>query len=143
MPGQKLEQIERVYSIAQALDQADEFLRSRSWQVLTSYNTAGAAKAIADKSEMGSAALASPREPPAARDRSRRAARTARTSTRLPVASLPWSCPPSCFVYRCYRLPSSWSAPSGSPCFFATNYSLSSLRTRAAERRSGRGIRDY
>jgi prephenate dehydratase len=64
MPGQTLEQIERVYSIAQALDQADEFLRSRSWQVLTSYNTAGAAKAIADKSEMGSAALASPRVAP-------------------------------------------------------------------------------
>jgi prephenate dehydratase len=61
LPGQTLDQIERVYSIAQALDQADEFLRSRSWQVMTSYNTAGAAKAIADKGEMGAAAVASAR----------------------------------------------------------------------------------
>ena len=64
MPGQKLEQIERVYSIAQALDQADEFLRSRPWQVQTSYNTAGAAKSIADKKEMGAAAVASARVAP-------------------------------------------------------------------------------
>jgi prephenate dehydratase len=64
MPGQKVEQIERVYSIAQALDQADAFLRTRSWQVMTSYNTAGAAKAIADKKEMGAAAIASPRVAP-------------------------------------------------------------------------------
>jgi prephenate dehydratase len=64
MPGQTLDQIERVYSIAQALDQADEFLRSRSWSVLTSYNTAGAAKSIADKGEMGAAAVASARVAP-------------------------------------------------------------------------------
>ena len=61
LPGQTLDKIERVYSIAQALDQADEFLRSRPWQVMTSYNTAGAAKAIADKHEMGAAAMASAR----------------------------------------------------------------------------------
>ena len=61
LPGQTLDQIERVYSIAQALDQADEFLRSRPWQVMTSYNTAGAAKSIADKGEMGAAAVASAR----------------------------------------------------------------------------------
>jgi prephenate dehydratase len=64
LPGQTLDQIERVYSIAQALDQADEFLRSRPWQVMTSYNTAGAAKAIADKHEMGGAAVASARVAP-------------------------------------------------------------------------------
>jgi prephenate dehydratase len=64
MPGQKIEQIERVYSIAQALDQADAFLRTRPWQVMTSYNTAGAAKAIADEKEMGAAAIASPRVAP-------------------------------------------------------------------------------
>jgi prephenate dehydratase len=64
MPGQRLDQIQRVYSIAQALDQADEFLRSRSWQVMTSYNTAGAAKSIADKAEMGAAAIASARVAP-------------------------------------------------------------------------------
>ena len=64
LPGQKVEEIQRVYSIAQALDQADEFLRSRPWQVMTSYNTAGAAKAIADKAEMGAAAIASARVAP-------------------------------------------------------------------------------
>jgi prephenate dehydratase len=64
MPGQTLDQIDRVYSIAQALDQADEFLRSRPWQVMTSYNTAGAAKSIADKAEMGAAAVASARVAP-------------------------------------------------------------------------------
>jgi len=64
LPGQSLDAIERVYSIAQALDQADEFLRSRPWQVMTSYNTAGAAKAIADKGERGAAAVASARVAP-------------------------------------------------------------------------------
>jgi len=64
LPGQTLDQIERVYSIAQALDQADEFLRSRPWQVMTSYNTAGAAKAIADKQDIGAAAVASARVAP-------------------------------------------------------------------------------
>ncbi len=64
LPGQTLDQIERVYSIAQALDQADEFLRSRPWQVMTSYNTAGAAKAIADKHDLGAAAVASARVAP-------------------------------------------------------------------------------
>jgi len=64
MPGQGLDQIERIYSIAQALDQADDFLRSRPWQVMTSYNTAGAAKSIADKGELGAAAVASARVAP-------------------------------------------------------------------------------
>jgi prephenate dehydratase len=64
MPGQTLDRIDRVYSIAQALDQADEFLRSRSWLVLTRYNTAGAAKSIADAGEMGAAAVASARVAP-------------------------------------------------------------------------------
>jgi prephenate dehydratase len=45
----------------QALAQADEFLRSRDWQVLTTYNTAGAARMIADRGERGAAAIASPR----------------------------------------------------------------------------------
>lgn len=64
LPGQMLDQIERVYSISQALDQADEFLRSKPWQVMTSYNTAGAAKSIADKGELGAAAVASARVAP-------------------------------------------------------------------------------
>ncbi|HEX5015219.1 MAG TPA: prephenate dehydratase [Candidatus Limnocylindrales bacterium] len=61
LPGQSVEAIQRVYSHAQALAQADTFLRSRDWQVMTTYNTAGAARMIADGRETGSAAIASPR----------------------------------------------------------------------------------
>jgi prephenate dehydratase len=61
LPGQSLDDIDRVYSHAQALAQADEFLRGRDWQVLTTYNTAGAARTIADAGERRAAAIASPR----------------------------------------------------------------------------------
>ena len=61
LPGQSLDWIERVYSHAQALAQADEFLRTRDWQVMTTYNTAGAARMIAEKRERHAAAVASPR----------------------------------------------------------------------------------
>ncbi|MBF6606613.1 MAG: ACT domain-containing protein [Chloroflexi bacterium] len=61
LPGQAIESIERVYSKAEALAQADEYLRSRPWQVLTTYNTAGAARQIAERRETGAAAVASPR----------------------------------------------------------------------------------
>jgi prephenate dehydratase len=61
LPGQSLDGIERVYSHAQALAQADEFLRTRDWQVMTTYNTAGAARMIADNRESHAAAVASPR----------------------------------------------------------------------------------
>lgn len=61
LPGQPIESIERVYSHAQALAQADEFLRTRPWQVLTTYNTAGAARTVAERRERGAAAIASPR----------------------------------------------------------------------------------
>lgn len=61
LPGQSLDWIERVYSHAQALAQADEFLRGRDWQVMTTYNTAGAARMIADGRERRAGAIASPR----------------------------------------------------------------------------------
>ena len=61
LPGQRLEEIERVYSHIQALGQAEAFLRARSWQLLTTYNTAGAGKSIADRGERGAAAVLSPR----------------------------------------------------------------------------------
>jgi len=61
LPGERLETVERVYSIAAALAQADEFLRSRPWTIQTTYNTAGAAKQVADRGERGSAAVASAR----------------------------------------------------------------------------------
>jgi prephenate dehydratase len=61
LPGQRLDDIERVYSHIQALGQAEAFLRRRPWQLLTTYNTAGAGKAIADRAERGAAAVLSPR----------------------------------------------------------------------------------
>ena len=61
LPGQSLDWIDRVYSHAQALVQADAFLRSREWQVMTTYNTAGAARMIAERRERRAAAIASPR----------------------------------------------------------------------------------
>lgn len=61
LPGQSIDWIERVYSHAQALAQADAFLRSRDWQVMTTYNTAGAARMIADNRERHAAAIASQR----------------------------------------------------------------------------------
>ena len=60
-PGQRLDDIERVYSHIQALGQAEAFLRTRPWQLLTTYNTAGAGKAIVDRGERGAAAVLSPR----------------------------------------------------------------------------------
>jgi prephenate dehydratase len=61
LPGQSLDWIERVYSHGQALVQADAFLRSRDWEVMTTYNTAGAARMIAERRERHAAAVASPR----------------------------------------------------------------------------------
>jgi prephenate dehydratase len=61
LPGQRIEDIERVYSHIQALGQAEAFLRARSWQLLSTYNTAGAGKAIVDGAERGAAAVLSPR----------------------------------------------------------------------------------
>lgn len=60
-PGSTLATIERVYSHAQALAQADAFLRERPWQVMTTYNTAGAAKMVAERGDRTEAAIASPR----------------------------------------------------------------------------------
>ena len=61
LPGQSLNDIERVYSHPQGIAQADEFLRTRPWQVMTAYNTAGSAKMIRDRGERGAAAVASAR----------------------------------------------------------------------------------
>ena len=61
LPGERLDGIERVYSHIQALGQAEAFLRTRSWALMTTYNTAGAGRLIVDRSERGSAAVLSPR----------------------------------------------------------------------------------
>jgi prephenate dehydratase len=64
LPGERLETVTSVHSIAAALAQADEFLRSRPWQVHTTYNTAGAAREVAERGERGAAAVASARVAP-------------------------------------------------------------------------------
>jgi prephenate dehydratase len=61
LPGQSLDAIERVYSHIQALGQAERFLRTRPWTLLTTYNTAGAAKMILERGERAAAAVLSPR----------------------------------------------------------------------------------
>lgn len=61
LPGQRIEDIERVYSHVQALGQAESFLRSRPWSLLAATNTAGSGKMIVDREERGSAAVLSPR----------------------------------------------------------------------------------
>ena len=61
LPGQDLASIERVYSHIQALSQAEPFLRSRSWTLLAATNTAGSGRMIADRGELGAAAVLSPR----------------------------------------------------------------------------------
>ena len=61
LPGQRVDEIERVYSHIQALGQAEAYLRTRPWQLLTTYNTAGAGKSIVDRAERAAAAVLSPR----------------------------------------------------------------------------------
>jgi prephenate dehydratase len=61
LPGQRLEDVARVYSHIQALGQAERFLRSRSWTLLTTYNTAGSGRMIVDRQERASAAVLSRR----------------------------------------------------------------------------------
>jgi prephenate dehydratase len=61
LPGQALEDVVRVYSHIQALGQAERFLRSRPWALLTTYNTAGSGRLIAVSGERGAAAVLSPR----------------------------------------------------------------------------------
>ena len=61
LPGQTIDDIERVYSHPQALAQADEFLRERPWHVEATYNTAGAARTIVEAGDRGAAAVASER----------------------------------------------------------------------------------
>jgi prephenate dehydratase len=61
LPGASIDQIQRVYSHIQALGQAERFLRTRRWNLLTTYNTAGAGKLVAEEGDRTSAAVLSPR----------------------------------------------------------------------------------
>ena len=61
LAGERLDDIRRVYSHIQALGQAERFLATRPWELLTTYNTAGAGRRIVDEGERGAAAVLSPR----------------------------------------------------------------------------------
>jgi prephenate dehydratase/chorismate mutase/prephenate dehydratase len=61
LPGRKLDDIERVYSHLQALGQAERFLRTRPWALLTTYNTAGAGRFIKEQGDGAAAAVLSRR----------------------------------------------------------------------------------
>jgi prephenate dehydratase len=61
LPGVTIGEVTRVYSHAQALAQSEPFLRTRGWQLLSTYNTAGAGASIRERSERDAAAVLSPR----------------------------------------------------------------------------------
>jgi prephenate dehydratase len=61
LPGRTIDDIERVYSHIQALGQAEQFLRTRPWALLTTYNTAGAGRFIVDQGDGAAAAVLSRR----------------------------------------------------------------------------------
>jgi prephenate dehydratase len=61
LPGRSIDGVARVYSHIQALGQAEGFLRTRPWSLLTTYNTAGAGKLVAESGEDGAAAVLSRR----------------------------------------------------------------------------------
>jgi prephenate dehydratase len=61
LPGTRFEDIERVYSHPQALAQCQGYLRKHGFEAVTDFDTAGAAKLIAENGGAGKAALASKR----------------------------------------------------------------------------------
>jgi prephenate dehydratase len=61
LPGTAIDEVQRVYSHIQALGQAEQFLRSRPWNLLTTYNTAGAGKLVAEGDDRAAAAVLAPR----------------------------------------------------------------------------------
>jgi prephenate dehydratase len=61
LTGRSIDEVQRVYSHIQALGQAERFLRTRPWTLLTTYNTAGAGRLVAESAEPGAAAVLSRR----------------------------------------------------------------------------------
>jgi len=59
--GTTIDDVQRVYSHIQALGQAERFLRTRRWNLLTTYNTAGAGKFVVDQGDRAAAAVLSRR----------------------------------------------------------------------------------
>ena len=60
-PGVKLQDVKRVYSHPQALAQCQKFLRQHGFEAVTDFDTAGAAKLLAQNGGEGRAAIASQR----------------------------------------------------------------------------------
>jgi prephenate dehydratase len=61
LPGTGIDDVERVYSHIQALGQSERFLRRRQWNLLTTYNTAGAGKFVVEQDDRAAAAVLSRR----------------------------------------------------------------------------------
>lgn len=61
LPGTPLADVERVYSHIQALGQAERFLRRGGWQLLTTYNTAGAGRFVLEQQDRSAGAVLSRR----------------------------------------------------------------------------------
>ncbi len=59
--GAKLDDIELVYSHPEAISQCEGFLKSRGWRVIPSFDTAGAAREVAEQGDRKRAAIASER----------------------------------------------------------------------------------
>lgn len=60
-PGVRLEEVRRVYSHPQALAQCQAFIRKHGFEAVTDFDTAGAAKLLAENGGEGKAAIASKR----------------------------------------------------------------------------------
>jgi len=60
-PGTRLEDVRRVYSHPQALQQCQRFIREHHFEAVTDFDTAGAAKLLAENGGEGRAAIASRR----------------------------------------------------------------------------------
>ena len=58
IPGTSLDQIRRVYSHPQALEQCDDFLRARRMEPQPTYDTAGAARLVRERGRPDEAAIA-------------------------------------------------------------------------------------
>ncbi len=58
-PGAQAADIKRVYSHYQALAQCERYLRTRGWEAVVAYDTAGAARELAADPQPGAAAIAS------------------------------------------------------------------------------------
>jgi prephenate dehydratase len=59
LAGTQPADIQRVYSHPQALAQCERYLKSRGWEPVPAYDTAGSAKELAERQEPGAASIAS------------------------------------------------------------------------------------